>query len=177
MLLDAFPDALSLVVASLNAGHTFLRAIQLLCDDVEPVLGDELRRVVAECELGDPLPDALERMAARLEVRDIEWAVQAIRVQQEAGGRLSDVLQNIGDFMRSRQEVRREVAALTAEGRMSGWVLAGIPIFLMFAIQSSSPGYLDPMFQGWGIVAMAVSAASVIVGLKTIFKMVESIEV
>lgn len=176
-LLEAFPDALSLVVASLNAGHTFLRAIQLLCEDVEPVLGDELARVVAECELGDPLPDALERMAQRLEVRDIDWAVQAIRVQQEAGGRLAEVLQNISDFMRSRQEVRREVAALTAEGRMSGWVLAGIPVFLLFAIQTSSPGYLDPMFQGWGIVALVASAVSCVVGLRTIFKMVESIEV
>jgi tight adherence protein B len=177
VLLDAFPDALSLVVASLNAGHTFLRAIQLLCEDVEPVLGDELARVVAECELGDPLPDALERMALRLQVRDIEWAVQAIRVQQEAGGRLAEVLQNIGDFMRSRQEVRREVSALTAEGRMSGWVLAGIPVFLLFAIQASSPGYLEPMFQGWGIVALVVSALSCVVGLRMIFKMVESIEV
>lgn len=176
-LLEAFPDALGLVVASLNAGHTFLRAIQLLCEDVEPVLGDELARVVAECELGDPLVDALERMAQRLQVRDIDWAVQAIRVQQEAGGRLAEVLQNISDFMRSRQEVRREVAALTAEGRMSGWVLAGIPAFLLFATQSSSPGYLDPMFQGWGIVALAVSAVSCVVGLRIIFKMVESIEV
>lgn len=176
-IVEAFPDALSLVVASLNAGHTFLRAIQLMSEDVEPALAVELRRVVAECELGDSLPDALERMAARVEVRDIEWAVQAIRVQQEAGGRLAEVLQNIADFMRARQEVRREVNALTAEGRMSAFVLAGIPVFLVVAIQASSPNYLDPMFRGWGLVALAGSACSIAIGLKVILRMVDSIEV
>lgn len=176
-IVEAFPDALNLVVASLNAGHTFLRAVQLMSEDVEPALAVELRRVVAECELGDSLPDALERMAARVQVRDIEWAVQAIRVQQETGGRLADVLQNIADFMRGRQEVRREVNALTAEGRMSAFVLAGIPVFLVFAIQASSPGYLEPMFSGWGLVALAGSACSIALGLKIVLRMVDSIEV
>lgn len=175
--LEAFPDALSLVIASLNAGHTFLRAIQLMCEDAEPVLAEEFRRVVAECELGDPLPDALDRMAERVQIRDVEWAVQAIRIQQEVGGRLSEVLQAIADFMRARQEVRREVSALTAEGRMSGWVLAGLPVFLLFSIQTSSPGYLQPLFQGWGIVTMTACALSVLAGLRMMFRMVNSIEV
>lgn len=176
-IVEAFPDALNLIVASLNAGHTFLRAIQTMVEDMEPALAVELRRVVAECELGDPLPDALGRMAARVQVRDIEWAVQAIRVQQETGGRLADVLQNIAEFMRGRQEVRREVNALTAEGRMSAFVLAGIPVFLVFAVQTSSPGYLDPMFSGWGLAALGGAACSIAVGLKIVLRMVDSIEV
>lgn len=176
-LLEAFPDALGLVVASLNAGHTFLRSIQLMCEDAEPPLAEEFARVVAECELGDPLPDALERMAQRVQIRDVDWAVQAIRVQQEVGGALAEVLQNIAEFMRARQEVRREVSSLTAEGRMSGWVLAGLPIFLVVSMQVTSPAYLDPMFQGWGIVTLAAAAASTVAGLRMIFRMVESIEV
>ena len=176
-LLEAFPDALGLVVASLNAGHTFLRSIQLMCEDAEPPLAEEFARVVAECELGDPLPDALERMAQRVQIRDVDWAVQAIRVQQEVGGALAEVLQNIAEFMRARQEVRREVSALTAEGRMSGWVLAGLPIFLVLSMQVTSPDYLDPMFQGWGIVTLLAAAASTVAGLRMIFRMVDSIEV
>lgn len=176
-LLEAFPDALSLVVASLNAGHTFLRAIQLMVEDAPPPLAEEFGRVVAECELGDPLPDALERMAQRVQIRDVDWAVQAIRIQQDVGGGLAEVLQVIAELMRSRQELRREVRSLTAEGRMSGWVLAGLPVFLLLSIQASSPAYLEPMFQGWGIVALGGAAVSCALGLRAIFRMVESIEV
>ena len=124
-------------------------------DDVRGGRGPDRRGVrpgrVQETRLGDPLVDALERMAKRLDVRDVDWVVQAIRIQQTVGGKLADLLHTLADFIRAREEIRREVLVLTAEGRISAWVLGALPIFLGVFIQISNPGYLDPMFQGWGL--------------------------
>ena len=109
------PDALTLIASSLSAGHTFLRAIQMMTEEAEAPLAEEFDRVVTETRLGTPLVDALARMATRLEIRDLDWSVQAIRIQQSVGGKLADVLHTLADFMRSREEIRREVNVLTAE--------------------------------------------------------------
>jgi tight adherence protein B len=168
-----FPDALSLIASSLSAGHTFLRAIQLMCEESEPPLSEEFARVVNETQLGDPVVDALERMAQRLDVRDVEWVVQAIRIQQTVGGRLADLLHTLADFIRAREEIRREVDVLTAEGRISAWVLGALPVFLLVAISVMNPGYMNSMFQGWGYVWLAGSAMSVFFGVMFINRMVK----
>ena len=106
---EQLPDALSLIASSLSAGHTFLRAIQMMCEESEPPLSEEFARVVNETRLGDPVVDALGRMAQRLQIRDLDWVVQAIRIQQTVGGKLADLLHTLADFIRARDEVRREV--------------------------------------------------------------------
>jgi tight adherence protein B len=168
-----FPDALSLIASSLSAGHTFLRAIQLMCEESEPPLSEEFARVVNETQLGDPVVDALERMAKRLDVRDVEWVVQAIRIQQTVGGRLADLLHTLADFIRAREEIRREVDVLTAEGRISAWVLGALPVFLLVAISVMNPNYMNSMFQGWGYIWLAGSACSVFFGVMFINRMVK----
>ena len=170
---EQLPDALSLIASSLTAGHTFLRAIQMMCEESEPPLSEEFARVVSETRLGDSVVDALARMAQRLQLRDLDWVVQAIRIQQTVGGKLADLLHTLADFIRAREEVRREVNVLTAEGRMSAWVLGGLPLFLLLAIQVIDPEYLQPMFQGWGIAVLAGTAASVAVGTAIIFRMIK----
>jgi tight adherence protein B len=170
---EQLPDALSLIASSLSAGHTFLRAIQMMCEESEPPMSEEFARVVAETRLGDSLVDALARMAQRLQLRDLDWVVQAIRIQQTVGGKLADLLHTLADFIRAREEVRREVRVLTAEGRMSAWVLGGLPLFLLLAIQVIDPEYMKPMFQGWGIAVLAATAASVAAGTAIIFRMVK----
>lgn len=167
------PEALSLIAASLSAGHTFLRAIQMMVEEAEAPLSEEFARVIYETQLGDPVVDALERMALRLSIEDLKWVVQAIRVQQTVGGKLADILHTLADFMRARQEVRREVKVLTAEGRMSAWVLGALPIGLLFAIQVMNPGYAAPFYKGWGLVVLAGTAASIAIGVAVIFKMVK----
>ncbi|MEO7428340.1 MAG: type II secretion system F family protein, partial [Acidimicrobiales bacterium] len=88
---EQFPDALTLIGSSLSAGHTFLRSIQMMCEEAEAPLSEEFARVVSETQLGDPLVDALARMAERLGLRDVDWVVQAIRIQQTVGGKLADL--------------------------------------------------------------------------------------
>lgn len=168
-----FPDALTLIGSSLSAGHTFLRAIQIMCEEAEAPLSEEFARVVSETQLGDPLVDALERMAQRLSIRDVDWVVQAIRIQQTVGGKLADLLHTLADFIRAREEIRREIDVLTAEGRISAYVLGALPIFLAIFIQVSNPGYLDPMFQGWGWVFMGGALAAVSIGMGIILRMVK----
>jgi tight adherence protein B len=170
---EQFPDALTLIGSSLSAGHTFLRSIQLMCEEAEPPISEEFARVVSETQLGDPLVDALARMAERLDIRDVDWVVQAIRIQQTVGGKLADLLHTLADFIRAREEIRREIDVLTAEGKVSAYVLGGLPLFLGLFVQVSSPGYLDPMFQGWGPVWLGGAAASVATGMVIIFRMIK----
>src|SRR3546814_912180 len=170
---EEFPDALTLIGSSLSAGHTFLRSIQLMAEEAEGPIAEEFGRVIAETQLGDPLVDALERMARRLDIRDVDWVVQAIRIQQTVGGKLADLLHTLAGFIRAREEIRREVDVLTAEGRVSAYILGALPIGLAAFVQVSNPGYLDPMFEGWGLVWIGGALASVAVGLTVIFRMIK----
>jgi tight adherence protein B len=167
----ALPDALALIASSLTAGHTFLRAIQMMCEEAPPALAEEFSRLVSETRLGDPVVDALDRMAKRLQIRDLDWVVQAIRIQQTVGGRLADLLHTLADFIRAREEVRREVAVLTAEGRISAWVLTALAPFMLFAINFVSPTYMEPMFRGAGLIVLLGTAAMVAMGSFIIFRM------
>ncbi|HJR24461.1 MAG TPA: type II secretion system F family protein [Acidimicrobiales bacterium] len=170
---EQFPEALSLIASSLTAGHTFLRSIQMMCEEAEGPIAEEFARVVYETQLGDPLVDALDRMAKRLDIRDVDWVVQAIRIQQTVGGKLADLLHTLADFIRAREEVRREVRVLTAEGRISAYILGALPIFLGFFMQVSNPDYLDPLFQGWGLVWIAGSIGMIAAGMTMIFRMIK----
>lgn len=173
---EQLPDALVIVASSLRAGHTFLRSIQLLAEEAERPLADELRRVVSETQLGAPLVDSLERMSDRVRNRDVEWMVQAIRIQQQVGGRLTELMMTLAEVMRSRDELRREVRVLTAEGRASAWVLGALPVALFVAVSVANPGYLDPMLQGWGPVVLAVTALAMAAGIAIILRMVRQVE-
>lgn len=170
---EQLADALGLIASSMSAGHTFLRSIQMLCEEADPPVSTEFSRVVAETLLGGQLIDSLERMALRLEIPDLNWAVQAVRIQQGTGGKLSDVLTTLADFMRARQEVRREVKVLSAEGRMSAYLLSALPVFLFIAIQVISPGYLSVFFKGWGLAVLVATGAFLAVGIAIIFRMVK----
>jgi len=167
------PDALSLVASSLSAGHTFLRAVQMMCEESAPPLSEEFGRLVAETRLGYNVTEALERMALRLQIRDLDMVVQAIRIQQTVGGKLADLFHTLSDTIRARDEVKREVQILTAEGRMSAYVLAGMVPALFLAMKVLNPGYMKPMFHGTGLFVLIGCGLSVVAGLFTILRMVK----
>ncbi|MEO5678349.1 MAG: type II secretion system F family protein [Acidimicrobiales bacterium] len=169
---EQLPDAISLIAGSLQAGHTFLRAIQMMCEESEAPLSEEFGRVVQETRLGDSLVDALDRMAKRLEIKDLEWIVQAIRIQQSVGGKLADLLYTLGDYIRSTDEIRREVKTLTAEGRASAWMLGALPVLVLLAVQVVNPVYMEPMYRGWGIVWLVGTGGSVMLGVGIILRMI-----
>ena len=162
------PEALSLIASSLEAGHTFQHSIQMMVEEAAAPLSEEFGRVIAEMSLGDGLMDALDRLSDRLQIRDLAWVVQAIRIHQTVGGKLADLLFTLAEFMRAREEIRREVQVLTAEGRLSAYVLGALPVFEFMAIKTVNPTYLDPMFHGGGLVALIIAACSVLLGIGTI---------
>ncbi|MGH9039494.1 MAG: type II secretion system F family protein [Acidimicrobiia bacterium] len=167
------PEALSLIASSLQAGHTFLRSVQSMVEESEPPLSQEFERVLAETRLGDPLVDSLERLATRLQVPDLTWVVQAIRIQQSVGGKLADLLFTLAEFMRAREEIRREVKVLTAEGRMSAYVLGALPVMLFFAVKTMSPEYIAPMLEFPWLFMLLGAAGSVAMGIFMIMRMVK----
>ena len=173
---EELPTALSLLASSLTAGHTLVRAIDLMAQETNGPLAEELTVVLAETRLGAPLPDAMDRMAARIGIEDLEWVVQAIRIQQEVGGKLADLLHTLSDYLLAREEIRREVSVLTAEGRVSAWVLAALPVALGVGVQLLSPGYLAPLFALPGAVLLGYAVLSVVLGLVVTLRMVRSVE-
>jgi len=167
------PDALSLVASSLSAGHTFLRAVQMMCEESPPPLSEEFSRLVAETRLGDNVTEALGRMAERLQIRDLDMVVQAIRIQQTVGGRLADLFHTLSDVIRARDEVKREVQILTAEGRMSAYVLAGLVPVLFLMMRMVNPDYLVPLYSGTGLFVLIGCGLLVVTGLFVILRMVK----
>ena len=121
------PDTLNLLRGTLRAGFSLMQGIEAIASEVGDPMGVELRRVLAEARLGRPLDGALSDMATRLRSPDFEWAVMAIGIQREVGGNLAELLENVAETMRARERLRRDVKALTAEGRMSAIVIGIMP--------------------------------------------------
>ena len=158
------PDVLDLAASSMEAGHSLLTALQLVAEDADEPIGTELRRVLAETQVGRPLLDALDAMAVRLDCPDFTWTVEGVRIQLEVGGRLAEMLRTLSGFMRAREEVRRELRALVAEGKLSAYVLVALPILMFVFMRFAAPEYVATLWTtGIGRALLAV-AAVVMVG-------------
>jgi len=149
------PDMLQLIAGSLRAGYSLMQGVEAVAQEVDEPMGGELRRVLAEARLGRVLEDALDDMAERLKSRDFAWAVMAIRIQREVGGNLAELLSTVAETMIARERLRREVRALTAEGRISAIVLALLPIGLGVVMYSINREYMNVLLHdGFGQVLL-----------------------
>ena len=145
------PDTLTLLAGTLRAGYSLLQGVEAVAQEVEDPMGRELRRVLAEARLGRPLEQALEEAAERMKSPDFEWAVMAIRIQREVGGNLAELLDTVAETMIQRERLRREIRALTAEGRISAIVLGVLPVGLGLVMYSMNPEYMEPLLDtGFG---------------------------
>jgi len=156
------PDTLNLLSGSLRAGYSFLQGLEAVAQETSDPMARELRRVLAEARLGRPLEDALADVAVRMESRDFDWSVLAIRIQREVGGNLAELLQTVAETMVERSRLRGEVKALTAEGRISGIIMGLLPIGLGLFMFTASPDYIDDLFSsatGWAMVVGSVVMA------------------
>lgn len=168
------PDTLNLLAGSLRAGYSFLQGLEAVCQETSDPMGRELRRVLAEARLGRPLEDALGDVAIRMESRDFDWSVLAIRIQREVGGNLAELLQTVAETMTQRSRLRGEVRALTAEGRISGIIMGMLPVGLGLFMFTASPDYIDDLFSsmaGWAmVIGSAVMAAAGFAWIQKIIK-------
>jgi tight adherence protein B len=168
------PDTLQLLSGTLRAGYSLMQGVEAVSQEVDEPMGLELRRVVTESRLGRPLEEALEGTAERMDSPDFGWAVMAIRIQREVGGNLSELLLTVAETMTARERLRRDVASLTAEGRVSAIVLGILPIGLGFAMYVLNPEYIGRLFEtGVGNVLLIVAAISMLAGFYWMKKIID----
>lgn len=143
---EQLPDALQLVIGSLRSGFSLQHSLDSLVRESTDPIAAEFGRAMAEHKLGVDVSDALERVAQRTQSDDLGWTVMAVRIQREVGGNLAEVLQTTVDTMRERGRLRRHVRALSAEGRLSAWVLIALPIVLSLFMFVYRRDYMMPLF-------------------------------
>jgi tight adherence protein B len=171
--INQLPDLLTLLVGSLRAGYGLAQAIELVAREVPAPACKEFARVVRATGLGLPLQRALAGMAERIDSDDLDLVVTAINVQYEMGGNLSTVLETISDTIRERVRVLREVRVLTAQQRLTGTILAMLPIGLAVIMSFIRPGYFDPFFEpGWPQFMPLIAIGQMFVGFILIQKIV-----
>ncbi|GAB3282081.1 hypothetical protein GCM10027449_23760 [Sinomonas notoginsengisoli] len=164
---DQLPDTLQLIAGSMRAGHSLLRAIDAASEQSPQPMADELRRVINESRIGRDLGEALLHTAARMKSEDFLWTAQAIETQREVGGNLAEVLDNVNHTIRERAQLGRQVRALSAEGRLSAFILVALPIALLIIISMINPSYGITFFTtvpGWlmlGLIAVMMTLGTI----------------
>jgi tight adherence protein B len=139
---DQLDDSLQLMAGSLRAGHSLLRAVDSVSREAAEPTSVEFSRIVNETRVGRDLNDALDEVAARMGSDDFVWVAQAIAIHREVGGNLAEVLDAVGHTIRERNAIRRQVKALSAEGKLSAIVLMALPFGVTAFISMTNPAYI-----------------------------------
>jgi tight adherence protein B len=164
MLHSQLPDVLMILASSMRAGHSFLQALDTVSKEIGNPSGPEFARVVSEIRLGRSPDEALTALSERVNTEEFKWAMMAVNVQREVGGNLAELLDTLATTVREREVVRRQIRVLSAEGRMSMWLLAIIPPGLTLYITWANPSYMRLLWTtkiGWGLIALGVMLMSV----------------
>jgi tight adherence protein B len=140
------PDTITLIANALRAGSSFLQAIELVVRESRPPISVEFSRVIREVNLGLPFEQALENMVRRVRSDDLELMATAISIQHQVGGNLAEILDSIAYTIRERIRIKGEIRTLTAQQRLSGYVVGFLPIGLAGFLFIAAPGFMDPMF-------------------------------
>lgn len=156
---DQLGDTLQLLTGGLRAGHSILRAIDAAAVEADAPTSDEMRRVVTETSLGKDLLVSLLDVSRRMESEDFAWIAQAIQINREVGGDLAEVLDQVGETIRERSEIKGQIRALAAEGKFSAYILVALPFAIGAMLMVVSPGYVNPLFEnplGWVMIGASV---------------------
>jgi tight adherence protein B len=143
---EQFPEAIDLIARGLRAGHALTTALGMVADEAPEPVRSEFRLLYDRQNFGMPLPDALKSFAERVTLLDARFFATSVLTQRESGGNLGEVLDNLSALIRERFRLKRHVRAVSAHGRMTGWVLGLLPPALAGIISVVSPGYMKPLF-------------------------------
>ncbi len=161
---SSLADTLQLIAGSLSAGLSLAQSIDTVVKEGQEPIAGEFKRVLVETRLGIDLDEALQGVADRFESQDFAWIVMAIRIQRQVGGNLAELLETVAATIREREYMRRQVAALAAEGKLSAWVLGALPVAFMLYLLVAKRDYVMPMFTepiGWLMLGGAAILLSV----------------
>ena len=144
--LKNFPDALDMLVRSVRSGYPISAAIRMVTDNMQPPVSTEFKQVADEVAYGSTLIEALQRLAARIDEPDVHFFVVVLSVQQDVGGSLAEVLQNLSSIIRKRKYLRMKIKAISSEGRATAWVLGSMPFVEGAIVEFVAPDHLTPLF-------------------------------
>jgi tight adherence protein B len=175
------PDTITLIANALRAGSSFLQAIELVVRESRPPISTEFGRVIREVNLGLPFDQALENMVRRVRSDDLELMATAISIQHQVGGNLAEILDSIAYTIRERVRIKGEIKTLTAQQRLSGYVVAGLPIGLAAFLFVAAPGFMEPMFANppeilglpAGVIILLIGGFMMFLGFMFIRKIVD----
>jgi tight adherence protein B len=162
------------LASALRAGHSLVGALGVVANDATEPSKSEFNRVVADEQFGAQLEDALKVTVERMENPDLDQVALVARLQREMGSNSAEVLDRVVETVRVRMELRRLVRTLTAQGRLSRWILTGLPIGIALILSLISRGYMDPLFNtGTGRFMLAAAIAMVALGSFIIGKLID----
>ena len=171
---EQLPSTLQLLSGALQAGHSLQQAVDTVVHEAGDPIAGEFQRVLTEARLGRPLEEAFEAMAKRTNSVDFTWTVMAIRLQRQVGGNLAEVLNTVSQTIRDRYTLKRQVKALSAEGRLSSLILSVLPLLMFAALLIFNPRFLRPLFTTtMGIMLMGGAAVLMIFGVFWLKKITE----
>ena len=162
---EQLADNLDVLAGAMRTGHSTMGALSVMAESSIEPSRTEFRRVLQDEQLGVPLDDALLVMARRMRSYDAEQLALVMKLQREAGGNTAEVLDRVAEVIRGRMELRRLVNVLTAQARISRWILTALPIFVLLALILTGGDYLDPMLSSLvGKLALVFGAVMVLIG-------------
>jgi tight adherence protein B len=168
------PDVLTLVASSLSTGFSLLQALDAVAKDAAEPAAKEFSRALAETRIGTDVSDTLERMSVRMDSDNMRWTAMAIRIQREVGGNLAETLKTTANTLREREALRRHVRALSAEGRLSAYILIALPIGIFLYTTKTNREYIELLWtRPLGLAMMAAGLISLGVGVLWMRKVVD----
>jgi tight adherence protein B len=171
---EELPDFLLLIASALRSGLSFAQALDSTAVDGQGQVSRQIRRALRETQLGSPIEEALMRVAERMQSDDMRWTVTALAIQREVGGNLSNILETAAATVHGRAELRREVRTLSAEGKLSGWVLAALPIGVFMYMALVNREYVAFFWTNtWGYILLGVMFVMFSVGVFWMSKVVK----
>jgi len=174
---EQLPDALQVISSALRSGHSFAGALAVVVESSSEPMKSEMQRVVADEQLGIPLEQSLNVVAERMASRDLEQVALVGELQREAGGNAAEVVDRVAETIRERFELRRLISTLTAQGRMSRWIVSLVPVVIILILQVINPHYLHPMVASLGGKIALVIAAGLVFGGSLVIKKIVDIKV
>jgi len=168
------PDALDLMARALQSGHAFVSALQITASESRPPMAVELRKVFDEINLGMSVQLAMGHLASRIQSKEIGHFVVAVLIQNETGGNLADVLRKTATLIRERQKMAGVVRVLSAEGRISAWILSVMPFLLAFALYLINPEFISVLWKEQiGRVMLGISSGLMLAGVFWMSRLVQ----
>jgi len=171
---EGFPEAIDLLARSIRAGHAFATGLKVVAEEAQDPVASEFRHVFEEQKFGLPLEESLLGLGDRIDLVDIRIFVTAILVQRDVGGNLAEILDKISYTIRERFMIQRQIRVYTAQGRMTGYLLAALPIIMGFLIWMLNQEYMSILFtEPVGRLLIAAAVILQIIGFFVIRRIVD----